>query len=73
MNQTRQVMCAIKQSIFLDVYALTACLVCLISTVSGCCKKRENALEDVALVAGTHRHLKIIDCLRPALFASLVL
>jgi hypothetical protein len=37
--------------------ARTACLVCLISTVSGRCKKRENALEDVALVAGTQQNL----------------
>jgi hypothetical protein len=37
--------------------ARTACLVCLISTVSGCCKKAENALEDVVLVAGTQQNL----------------
>jgi hypothetical protein len=37
--------------------AHTACLVCLISTVSGRCKKTENALEDVALVAGTQQNL----------------
>jgi hypothetical protein len=37
--------------------AHTAGLVCLISTVSGCGKKRENALEDVALVAGTQQNL----------------
>jgi hypothetical protein len=35
----------------------TACLVCLISAVSGRCKKAENALEDVALVAGTQQNL----------------
>jgi hypothetical protein len=35
--------------------AHTACLVCVISTVSGRCKKGENALEDVALVAGTQQ------------------
>jgi len=33
--------------------AHTACLVCLISTVSDRCKKEdENAMEDVALVVG---------------------
>jgi hypothetical protein len=37
--------------------ACTACLVCFISTVNGCSKKRENALEDVALVAGTQQNL----------------
>jgi hypothetical protein len=37
--------------------ACTACLVCLISSVSGRCKKVENALEDVALVAGTQQNL----------------
>ena len=39
--------------------AHTACLVCLISTVIGRCKKEEaeNALEDVALVAGTQQNL----------------
>jgi hypothetical protein len=37
--------------------AFTACLVCFISTVNGCSKKRENALEDVALVAGTQQNL----------------
>ncbi len=37
--------------------ARTACLVCLISTVSGHFKKGENALEDVALVAGTQQNL----------------
>ncbi len=31
----------------------TACLVCLISTVSDRGKKAKNDLEDVALVAGT--------------------
>ncbi len=31
----------------------TTCLVCFISTVNGCSKKKENALEDVALVVGT--------------------
>jgi hypothetical protein len=33
--------------------ACTACLVCLISTVSGRFKKAKNAFEDVVLVAGT--------------------
>jgi hypothetical protein len=33
--------------------AHTACLVCFISTVNGRSKKMENALKDVALVAGT--------------------
>jgi hypothetical protein len=33
--------------------ARAACLVCFIGTVNGCIKKEENALEDVALVAGT--------------------
>ncbi len=37
--------------------AHTACLVCLISIVSGRCKKGENALEDVTLVAGTQQNL----------------
>ena len=37
--------------------AHTACSVCLIITVSGCCKIAENALEDVALVAGTQQNL----------------
>ncbi len=37
--------------------ARTACLVCLISTGSGRCKKVENALEDVALLAGTQQYL----------------
>jgi hypothetical protein len=38
--------------------ACTACLVYLISTVSGRCKKElENALEDVTLVAGTQQNL----------------
>jgi hypothetical protein len=36
----------------------TACLVCFISTVNVGSKKRENALEDVALVAGTQKNLK---------------
>jgi hypothetical protein len=35
----------------------TACLVCFISTVNGSSKKRENALENVALVAGTQQKL----------------
>ncbi len=37
--------------------ARTACLVCFISTVNGCSKKKENALEDVPLVAGTQQNL----------------
>ncbi len=37
--------------------AHTACLVCFISTVNGRSKKGENALEDVALVAGTQQNL----------------
>ncbi len=37
--------------------AHTACLVCLFSTVGGRCKQTENALEDVALVAGTQQNL----------------
>ncbi len=37
--------------------AHTACLVYLISTVSSRCKKKENALEDVTLVAGTRQNL----------------
>jgi hypothetical protein len=38
--------------------ACTACLVCFISTVNGYNKKRkENVLEDVALVAGTQQNL----------------
>jgi hypothetical protein len=35
----------------------TAWLVCLIGTVRGCCKKAENALEDVVLVAGTQQNI----------------
>jgi hypothetical protein len=38
-----------------------ACLVCFISTANGCSKKRKekaNALEDVALVAGTQQNLR---------------
>jgi hypothetical protein len=31
--------------------ASTDCLVCFISYVNGCSKKKENALEDVALIA----------------------
>jgi len=37
--------------------AHTACLVCFISAVNGCNKKRENAFEDVALVADTQQNL----------------
>jgi hypothetical protein len=37
--------------------ACTACFVCFISTVNGCSKKVENAMEDVALVAGTRQNL----------------
>ena len=37
--------------------AHTACLVCFISTVNGRSKKGENAMEDVALVAGTQQNL----------------
>jgi hypothetical protein len=37
--------------------ACTACLVCFISTISGCCKKVENAIEDVTLLAGTQQNL----------------
>jgi hypothetical protein len=37
--------------------ACTACLVCFISTVNGHSKKRENASEDVALVAGSPQNL----------------
>jgi hypothetical protein len=37
--------------------ACTACLACFISTVNGRNKKIENALEDVALVAGTQQNL----------------
>jgi hypothetical protein len=36
--------------------AHTACLVCFTSTVNGCSKTRENALEDVALVVGTQQN-----------------
>ncbi len=35
----------------------TACLVCFISTVNGRSQKKENALEDVALVGGTQQNL----------------
>ncbi len=37
--------------------ARAACLACLSSTVSGCCKKTGNALEDVAIVAGKKQNL----------------
>jgi hypothetical protein len=37
--------------------ACTACLVCFINTVNGRSKKKENALEDVVLVAGTQQNL----------------
>jgi hypothetical protein len=37
--------------------ARAASLVCFISAVNGRSKKRENALEDVALVAGTQQKL----------------
>jgi hypothetical protein len=40
--------------------ACTTCLVCFISTVNGRSKKKkkkENAFEDVALVAGTQQNL----------------
>jgi hypothetical protein len=37
--------------------ARTACLVCLVNTVSGCCK---NALEEVALEAGTQQNLSYL-------------
>jgi len=37
--------------------ACIACLVCFISTVNDCSKKRVNALEGVALVAGTQQNL----------------
>jgi len=37
--------------------AHTTCLVCFTGTVNGRSKKRENALEDVALVAGTQQNL----------------
>jgi hypothetical protein len=37
--------------------AHTACIVCFISTVNGCSKKKkENALKDVVLVAGTQQN-----------------
>ncbi len=35
----------------------TACLVCIISTINGRSKKKANALEDVAQVAGTQQNL----------------
>jgi hypothetical protein len=37
--------------------ARTACHVCFFSTVNGRSKKKENALEDVALLAGTQQNL----------------
>jgi hypothetical protein len=37
--------------------AHTACLACFTSTVNGRSKKRENALEDVALAVGTQQNL----------------
>ncbi len=37
--------------------ARTTGLVCHISAVSGRCKERENALEDVVLVAGAQQNL----------------
>jgi hypothetical protein len=38
----------------------TACLVCFFNTVNGRSEKRENALEDVALVAGTQQNVSNI-------------
>jgi hypothetical protein len=35
----------------------TACLVCFNSTVNGRSKKRENALQDAALIEGTQQNL----------------
>jgi hypothetical protein len=40
--------------------ARTACLVCFISSVTGFSKKNENALEDVALVAGRQQNLSVL-------------
>jgi hypothetical protein len=37
--------------------AHTTCLVCFISAVNGCSKKRENAFEDVALVEDKQQNL----------------
>jgi len=37
--------------------ASTTCLVCFISTANGHSKKKENALEDVVLAAGTQQNL----------------
>jgi hypothetical protein len=51
--------------------ARTAGLVCLISSVSGCCKKKKNALEDVAQVAGTQQNLSnlySLDIYEPILY-----
>ncbi len=50
MKQTRQLLHAIKLSIYLDVYACTTCLVCPVGSVSGCRKKHP---EKQVLVAGT--------------------
>jgi hypothetical protein len=36
--------------------ARTACFVCLISTIKGRSKKRQNALEGVAIVTGTQQN-----------------
>jgi hypothetical protein len=44
--------------------AHTAYLVCFISTFNGRNKKRENALEDVALVAGTQQNLSNLYAFR---------
>jgi hypothetical protein len=43
--------------------ARTACLVCFISTVGGRCKKKKNALEDVAQVAGTQQNFSNLHSL----------
>jgi hypothetical protein len=43
--------------------ACTTCLACFISTVNGHSKNRENALEDVALVAGTQQNLRNLHSL----------
>ncbi len=54
--------------------ALTAFLVCLISTVSGRYKKGENALEDVALIGGTKQNLSnlySLDIYGTVIFAQL--
>ncbi len=54
--------------------ACTACLACLINTVSGSCKKGQNPLEDGVLIAGTKQKLSnlySLDIYGTVIFAQL--